>query len=75
MPTVVISMKEGLDRAGKKALIENVTNAVSDTTGIRKEAVTIIIDEKSTDNFGNGGVQLTEALEARAKSEVDNLLK
>ncbi len=71
MPTVVISMKEGLDRAGKKSLIENVTNTISDTTGIRKEAVHIIIDEKSTDNFGNGGVQLTDVLEARAKAEAN----
>ncbi len=69
MPTVTITMREGMDRAGKKALIENVTKTVSETTGIRKEAVHIIIDEKSSDNFGDAGVQLTEVLEARAKAE------
>lgn len=70
MPTVVITLKEGgLDRGGKRTLIEKVTDAVSDTTGIRKEAVHVILDEKSSDNLGDGGVQLTDALEARGKAE------
>lgn len=70
MPTVVITLKEGgLDRNGKRTLIENVTKTVSETTGIRKEAVHIIIDEKPSDNFGDAGIQLTDMLEARAKAE------
>ncbi len=69
MPTVTVTMREGLDRAGKKLLIEKVTDAVVDATKIRKEAVHVIIDEKSSDNFGDAGVQLTEVLEARAKAE------
>ncbi len=69
MPTVTVTMREGLDRAGKKLLIEKVTDAVVEATQIRKEAVHVIIDEKSSDNFGDAGVQLTEVLEARAKAE------
>ncbi len=69
MPTVHISLKEGLDRNQKRDLIEKVTDAVSISTNIRKEAVAVIIDEKSTDNFGNGGVQLTDRLEARVRGE------
>ncbi len=69
MPTVTVTMKEGLDRAGKKLLIEKVTDAVVEATKIRKEAVHVVIDEKSSDNFGDAGVQLTEVLEARAKAE------
>ncbi len=68
MPTVTVTMREGLDRAGKKLLIEKVTDAVLEATQVPKEAIHVIIDEKSTDNFGDGGVQLTEKIEAREKA-------
>ncbi len=68
MPTVTVTMREGLDRAGKKLLIEKVTDVVVEVTQVPKEAVHIIIDEKSTDNFGDAGIQLTEKIEARAKA-------
>ncbi|MFV0519564.1 MAG: 2-hydroxymuconate tautomerase [Lachnospirales bacterium] len=68
MPTVFVSLKEGLTRNKKRDLIEKVTEAISDSTGYPKETVAIIIDEKSSDNFGNGGIQLTDKIEAREKA-------
>ncbi len=68
MPSVFVSLKEGLNRNTKRDLIEKVTDAVSEATGYPKETVAVIIDEKSSDNFGNGGVQLTDRIEAREKA-------
>ncbi len=69
MPSVFISLKEGLTRDTKRNLIEKVTEAVSESTGYPKETVAVIIDEKSSDNFGNGGIQLTDRIEAREKAK------
>ena len=45
MPLVTVKMLEGRSDEQKKALVEKVTAAVSETTGAPVEAVTIVIEE------------------------------
>lgn len=59
MPVVKIDMAQATKET-KKELIEKVTDVLSETTKIPKQAFTIIIREESTDNFGVGGIQLSE---------------
>ena len=59
MPVVKIDMGQTTKKT-KKELIEKVTEALSETTKVPKQAFTVIIREESTDNFGVGGVQLSE---------------
>ncbi len=59
MPVVRIDMGK-TTKETKKELIEKLTETLSETTKIPKQSFTIIISEESTDNFGIGGVQLSE---------------
>ncbi|MFV0441680.1 MAG: tautomerase family protein [Lachnospirales bacterium] len=68
MPAIHITLKEGLDRSQKRDLIKKVTTAVTDITQVSEQAVSIIIDEQPSDNFGSGGMQLTDILEARGRA-------
>ncbi len=45
MPIVTVQLLEGRTDEQKKALVESVTNSVTETTGARKEAVTVVIEE------------------------------
>lgn len=59
MPVVKIEM--GLtSKETKKELIEKITEVLTAITNIPKQAFTVIISEESADNFGVGGVQLSE---------------
>ncbi|QUI25858.1 2-hydroxymuconate tautomerase family protein [Vallitalea pronyensis] len=59
MPVIKIDM--GLtSKEVKKELIEKVTKAMSETTNIPEQHFTVIISEGDADNFGVGGVQLSE---------------
>lgn len=59
MPVVKIDMGS-TTKETKKELIEKVTEVLSETTKLPKQAFTVIISEESADNFGVGGVQLSE---------------
>ncbi|HIZ52655.1 MAG TPA: 2-hydroxymuconate tautomerase family protein [Candidatus Enterococcus avicola] len=53
MPIINIQMLEGRTPEQKEQLIKEVTDAVVRTTGARKEAVTIIINDMKKENYGH----------------------
>ncbi|MGP1909496.1 2-hydroxymuconate tautomerase [Metabacillus sp. JX24] len=60
MPYVTVKMLEGRTEDQKKALVEKVTAAVSETTGAPAEKVTIFIEEMSNNHYGVGGKRLSD---------------
>lgn len=62
MPYVNIKItKEGqVTAAQKRQLIEGVTNLLHDVLGKNKKTTVVVIDEVDTDNWGIGGVPVTE---------------
>ncbi|MBU9724312.1 MULTISPECIES: 2-hydroxymuconate tautomerase [Bacillaceae] len=55
MPIVTVKMLEGRSDDQKRALVEKVTEAVSETTNAPKERVSVVIEEMSPANFGVAG--------------------
>ena len=55
MPIVTVKMFEGRTDDQKKALVEKVTDAVVETTGASKEAVTIVIEEMTKSHYAVAG--------------------
>ncbi|MEK3806822.1 2-hydroxymuconate tautomerase [Metabacillus sp. SLBN-84] len=60
MPYVTVKMLEGRTEDQKKALVEKVTAAVSETTGAPAEKVTVFIEEMSKNHYGVGGKRLSD---------------
>jgi 4-oxalocrotonate tautomerase len=57
MPYVTVKMLPGRTEDQKKALVEKVTDAVSETTGAPKEKVVVFIEEMSPNHYGVAGVR------------------
>ncbi|WP_160724465.1 2-hydroxymuconate tautomerase [Bacillus sp. USDA818B3_A] len=57
MPYVTVKMLEGRNEDQKRALVEKVTEAVSETTGAPKEKVVVFIEEMSKNHYGVAGVR------------------
>lgn len=53
-------MIEGRTDEQKRALVEKVTAAVSETTGAPAENVSIIIEEMSKAHYATGGVRASD---------------
>jgi 4-oxalocrotonate tautomerase len=61
MPYVNIKVtREGVTPAQKKALIEGATQLLVDVLGKNPASTVVVIDEVDTDNWGVGGVVVTE---------------
>ncbi|WP_085506300.1 2-hydroxymuconate tautomerase [Thalassobacillus devorans] len=60
MPIVTVQMLEGRSDEQKKALVAEVTDAVTNTTGARKEAVTVVIEEMAKNHYAVGGKRLSD---------------
>ena len=62
MPYVNIKItREGnVTPAQKQALVEGATNLLHDVLGKNKATTVVVIDEVDTDNWGIGGVPVTE---------------
>ncbi|MDF2535348.1 MAG: 4-oxalocrotonate tautomerase [Bacillales bacterium] len=60
MPYVTVKMLAGRTDDQKKALVEKVTAAVSETTGAPTEKIVVFIDEMTKDNYGLGGKRLID---------------
>ncbi|OGX79432.1 4-oxalocrotonate tautomerase [Exiguobacterium sp. SH31] len=56
MPYVTVKMLPGRTVDQKRALIEKVTDAVSETTNAPKENITVFIEEMDATNYGQAGV-------------------
>lgn len=55
MPIVTVNLMEGRTPEQKAAMISEVTDAIVRTTGAKKEAVSIIIQDMKPENYGLGG--------------------
>ncbi|WP_416147815.1 2-hydroxymuconate tautomerase [Salipaludibacillus sp. HK11] len=60
MPIVTVKMLEGRDDEQKRALVEKVTAAVSETTKAPKEKVSVIIEEMSPNHYGVAGTRASD---------------
>jgi len=60
MPYVTVKMIEGRTEDQKKALVEKVTDAVSETTGAPKEKVVVFIEEMSKNHYAVAGKRLSD---------------
>ncbi|MDF2558235.1 MAG: 4-oxalocrotonate tautomerase [Bacillales bacterium] len=60
MPYVTVKMLAGRTDEQKKALIEKVTDVVSETTGAPAEKIVVFIDEMTKDNYGLAGKRLID---------------
>ncbi|AOM81514.1 2-hydroxymuconate tautomerase [Salisediminibacterium beveridgei] len=62
MPIVTVKMLEGRTDEQKKALVEEVTKAVTKTTGAPDERVSVVIEEMKPENFGMGGQRVADKM-------------
>ncbi|MCR6098597.1 4-oxalocrotonate tautomerase [Salipaludibacillus agaradhaerens] len=60
MPIVTIKMLEGRTDDQKRALVEKVTEAVTETTQAPAERVSVVIEEMSPAHFGVGGTRASD---------------
>ncbi len=60
MPEVYVHAVEGRTKEQKKALIQDITNAVVKNFGVSVDAVLVEIVESSRDNKAKGGVLFSE---------------
>lgn len=60
MPEVYVHAVEGRTTEQKKALIQDITNAVVKNFGVNRDAVLVEIVETSLDNKAKGGVLFSE---------------
>ena len=68
MPFVNIKItKEGASKEQKEKLIAGVTDLLVDVLGKNRSTTVVVIEEVDTDNWGIGGIQVSE-LRKEAKS-------
>jgi 4-oxalocrotonate tautomerase len=60
MPYITVKMLEGRTEDQKKALVEKVTTAVSETTGAPEEKIVVFIEEMNKGNYAVGGKRLSD---------------
>jgi 4-oxalocrotonate tautomerase len=60
MPYVTVKMLKGRSEDQKRALVEKVTAAVSETTGASTENITVFIEEMSKNHYAVGGVRASD---------------
>ena len=60
MPIVHIEIIEGRPASAKRALIEQVTNAVVDTMDVKPAQVRVLITELKPEHWAIGGVPTSE---------------
>ena len=58
MPMVTIKILEGRTVEQKRALVQKVTEALTETIGARAEAVSIVIEDMKRENYAHGGCPL-----------------
>ncbi|WP_411829952.1 2-hydroxymuconate tautomerase [Metasolibacillus meyeri] len=56
MPIITIKMIEGRTDEQKRALVQEVTEAVSKTVNAPKENIAIIIEEMSKNHYATAGI-------------------
>ncbi len=60
MPIVTVKMLEGRSDEQKRALVEKVTEAVSETIQAPPERISVVIEEMKKTNFGVAGKRASD---------------
>lgn len=60
MPYVTIKLLEGRSDEQKKAMVEKVTAAVSETSGAPEDKIVVFIEEMSKNHYAVGGKRLSD---------------
>jgi 4-oxalocrotonate tautomerase len=55
MPVIILKQKKGLSREQKRRIVQGFTETLVTITGVKKELVTILIEEKELEDIGKGG--------------------
>lgn len=55
MPVIILKQKKGLPREQKRRIVKGFTETLVSITGVKKELVTILIEEKEPEDIGKGG--------------------
>ncbi len=55
MPVIILRQRKGLTRDQKRRIIKEFTDTLVSVTGVDKELVTIMIEEKEPEDIGKGG--------------------
>jgi 4-oxalocrotonate tautomerase len=55
MPVIILKQKKGLTRDQKRRIVKEFTETLVSVTGVNKELVTILIEEKELEDIGKGG--------------------
>ncbi|RFB17229.1 4-oxalocrotonate tautomerase [Bacillus sp. HNG] len=60
MPYVTVKMLEGRTEEQKKALVEKITAAVTETTGASVDKVVVFIEEMTKNHYAVAGKRLSD---------------
>jgi 4-oxalocrotonate tautomerase len=55
MPVIILIQKKGLSREQKRRIVQGFTETLVTVTGVDKELITIMIEEKELEDIGKGG--------------------
>lgn len=55
MPVITVKLGKGRPMEAKRALAEAITDAVAETLDVRREWVTVLIEEYDRENWATGG--------------------
>jgi 4-oxalocrotonate tautomerase len=55
VPVVILKQKKGLSREQKRRIVREFTETLVRTTGVKKELVTIMIEEHELEDIGKAG--------------------
>ena len=55
MPVIILKQKKGLSREQKRRIVQEFTETLVNITRVKKELVTILIEEKEPEDIGKGG--------------------
>jgi 4-oxalocrotonate tautomerase len=55
MPVIILKLKKGLSRDQKRTIVQEFTATLVKVTGVDKDLVTILIEEKELEDIGKGG--------------------
>ena len=55
MPVIILKQKKGLSRDQKRRIVQDFTDTLVSVTGVSRDLVTILIEEKEPEDIGKGG--------------------
>jgi len=55
MPVIILKQRKGLSRDQKRRIVQEFTETMVNVAGVKKDLVTIMIEEKEPEDIGKGG--------------------